>query len=62
MQIQKLDIMYNNIQIKQHAPVTYLGFILAETMSGESMVHKVICKVNARIQFRRERQFQHLKR
>ena len=31
--------------------MTYLGFILEETMSGESMAHKVISKVNARLKF-----------
>ena len=47
--LQKLEIIYNNIRIKQHSWVTYLGCILKETMSGESMVNKVIGKVNARI-------------
>ena len=42
---------YNNIRIKQHCRVTYLGCILEETMSGESMDHKVISKVNARLKF-----------
>ena len=49
--IQKLEIMYNNIRIKQHSRVTYLGCVLEETMSGESMAHKVISKVNARLKF-----------
>ena len=49
--LQKLEIIYNNIQIKQHFQVTYLGCVLEETMSGESMVHKVISKVNARLKF-----------
>ena len=43
--------MYNNIRIKQHSRVTYLGCILEETMSGESMANKVISKVNARLKF-----------
>ena len=33
--LQKLEIIYNNIRIKQHSQVTYLGCILEETMSGE---------------------------
>ena len=37
--------IYNNIRIKQHSRVTYLGCILEETMSGESMVKKVISKL-----------------
>ena len=49
--LQKLEIIYNNIRIKQHSQVTYLGCILEETMSGESMAHKVISKVNARLKF-----------
>ena len=50
-QLQKLEIKYNNIRIKQHSRVTYLGCILEETMSGESMVNKIISKVNARLKF-----------
>ena len=46
--LQKLEIIYNNIRIKDHSRVTYLGCILEETMSGESMANKVISKVNAR--------------
>ena len=49
--LRKLKITYNNIRIKQHSQVTYLGCILEETMSGESMAHKIISKVNARLKF-----------
>ena len=49
--LQKLEIMYNNIRIKQHSWLTYLGCILEEKMSGESMAHKVISKVNAILKF-----------
>ena len=49
--LRKLKIIYNNIRIKQHSQVTYLGCILEETMSGESMAHKIISKVNARLKF-----------
>ena len=31
--------------------MTYLGSLLDETMSGESMAHKVISKFNARLKF-----------
>ena len=41
--------MYNNIRIKQYSRVTYLGCILEETMSGESMAYIVIRKVDARL-------------
>ena len=49
--LQKLEILYNNIRIKQHPRVTYLGCILEEAMSRESMANKVISKVNARLKF-----------
>ena len=37
--------------MKLHSRVTYLGCILEETMSGKSMAHKVISKVNATLKF-----------
>ena len=49
--LQKLEIIYNNIRIKQHSRVTYLGCILEETMSRKSMANKVINKFNARLKF-----------
>ena len=49
--LQKLEIAYSNIRIKQHSRVTYLGCILKETMSRESMAHKVISIANARSKF-----------
>ena len=49
--VPKLKINYKNIQIKQHSKVTYLGCILDETMSGESMAPKVINKINSRLKF-----------
>ena len=36
----KLNITYNGIKIKQYFKVTYLGCLLDETMSGESMALK----------------------
>ena len=39
---QKIETIYNIIQIKQHSRITYLGSILEETMPRESMAHKVI--------------------
>ena len=33
--------MYNGIKIKQYSKVTYLGWLVDETMSGESMTSKV---------------------
>ena len=43
--------MYNGIEIKQYAKVTYLGCLLDETMSGESMTLKTIKKVNQKLKF-----------
>ena len=47
----KLEIIQNNIRIKQHSGVTCPGCILEETMSEELKVYKVISKVNARLKF-----------
>ena len=41
-----LNTQYKDIKIKQYAKVTYLGCILDETLSGESMATYVINKVN----------------
>ena len=46
--VPKWDI-YNNIQIKRHSQVTRLGCMLDETMPGESVAHKVISRVYARL-------------
>ena len=40
----KLHIMYNGIEIKQYSKVTYLGCLLDERMSGESIALKTIKK------------------
>ena len=47
----KLNIMYNGIEIKQYSKVTYLGCLLDETMSGESMALKTIKKINQKLKF-----------
>ena len=49
--VPKLKINYKNIQMKQLSKVTYLGCILDETISGESMALKVINKINLRLKF-----------
>ena len=46
-----LNIQYKDIEIKQYSKVTYLGCILDETLSGESMAIHVINKVNSRLRF-----------
>ena len=49
--VGNLNIKYNNINIKQYSRVTYLGCILDETLSGESMVLHVLNKPNTRLKF-----------
>ena len=49
IKLEKLEIIYNNIQIMQHSRVAFPCYILKETMSGESMAHKLISKVNTRL-------------
>ena len=49
--IPKLNIIYKNKKIKKLPEVTYLGCLLDETMSGESMPLKVINKINSRLKF-----------
>ena len=49
--VDKLNITYKGIQIKQYSKVTYLGCILDETLSGESMALHVINKVNSKLKF-----------
>ena len=46
---KSLNIAYNGIEIKQHAKVKYLGCILDESLSGESMALNVIGKINSRL-------------
>ena len=46
-----LNIIYKNIEIKQYSKVSYLGCILDETLSGESMCLKVIEKINSKLRF-----------
>ena len=46
-----MDIKYKNIKITQYKKVTYLGCILDDTLSGESMANHVINKANSRLKF-----------
>ena len=43
--------MYNGTEIKQYEKVKYLGCILDQNLSGESMALNVIDKVNSRLKF-----------
>ena len=49
--LRKLNISYGSLKIKQYSEVTYLGFILNESLSGESMALNVVSKVNTRLKF-----------
>ena len=40
--VLKLILKCKNMQLKQHSRVTYVGCILDETMSGESVTLKMI--------------------
>ena len=49
--LDQLDIRRGDIEIKQHTSVTYLGCELDQYLSGESMVTKVLGKINGRLKF-----------
>ena len=46
---EPLNIVYGNIEIKQYTKVNYLGCILDESLSGESMALHVLNKINSRL-------------
>ena len=48
---KKLDIRRGDIMIKQHSTVTYLGCILDENLSGESMATRMLGKINGKLKF-----------
>ena len=47
--LRKLNISYGSLKIKQYSEVTYLGCILDESLSGESMALNVVSKINTRL-------------
>ena len=49
--LKKLNIRRGEIKIKQHSAVTYLGCVLEENLSGESMATKVLGKINGKLKF-----------
>ena len=49
--IHQLNIRYNQMNIKHHSQVTYLGCVLDERMSCEPMALKVIKKINRKLKF-----------
>ena len=48
---RQLNIKYKDINKKQHPEVTYLGCVLDQTMSGESMALKVVNKIKGKLKF-----------
>ena len=53
--VNSLEIKYGEILIKQYHTVTYLGCLLDETLSGESMALKVIINSKVRFLYRKNR-------
>ena len=49
--LPKLNISYNDIEIRQYDMVEYLGCLLDANISGESMAAKSLKKINAKLQF-----------
>ena len=47
--LRDLDIRCGDIKIKQNNQVTYLGCILDDTLSGESMATQALGKINGRL-------------
>ena len=45
--VKYLNFAYNYTEIKLHAKVKYLGYILEESLSGESMTLNVIDKIDS---------------
>ena len=48
---KKLAIRTGDIKVKQHTSVTYLGCILDEDLSSESMATRTHGKINGRLRF-----------
>ena len=48
---ESLKIKYKNIELAQHKRVIYLGCILDETLSGESMAINILKKGNNKLKF-----------
>ena len=53
---KKLDIRRRDIKIKQYTSVTYLGCILDEDLSGESMATRILGKIKDRLRFLNRKQ------
>ena len=49
--LRVLDIKRGDTQIKQHSNVKYLGCVLDNNLSGESMALQALTKINGRLKF-----------
>ena len=49
--LRKLNISYGSLKIKQYSEVAYLGCIIDEPLSGESMALNVVSTINTRLKF-----------
>ena len=49
--IGTLDIQYGDVKIKRYSKVTYLGYELDYSLSGEAMALKIINVINGRLKF-----------
>ena len=47
----KVNISYGSLKVKQYLEVTCLGYILDESLSGESMALNVVSKIKKRLKF-----------
>ena len=47
----QIDISYKDVKIKQYSKVTYLGCVLDECLTGESMAMQVCTKVTSKLKF-----------
>ena len=47
--VSNLDTRYDEIQLKQYHTVSFLGCLLDETLSGESMASTAANKINSRL-------------
>ena len=49
--IGRIDISYKDIKIKKYSKVTYLGCVLGERLTGESMAMQDCTKVTSKLKF-----------
>ena len=49
--IKKLIVKYQDIEIKHHSQLTYIGCVMNETMPGEPMALTVINKTKGKLKF-----------